>query len=66
MYASGSYGAVRALTDARFRDRNAAYLQERFGSAEAFCILSRVQVQPGAALTPDWSLPDNRLFEWSR
>src|SRR5207237_5875818 len=29
MYGSGSFGAVRALTDARFRDRNAQYLAER-------------------------------------
>jgi hypothetical protein len=66
MYSSGSYGAVRALTDARFRDRNAAYLQQRFGDSETFCILSRVRVAPGAPLTPDWTVPENRLFEWSR
>jgi hypothetical protein len=66
MYSSGSYGAVRALTDARFRDRNAAYLQERFGDNKTFCILSRVRVAPGAPLTPDWTKPANRLFEWSR
>jgi len=28
--------------------------------------LTRVQVENGAALTPDWTIPDNRLFEWSR
>lgn len=66
MYSGGSYGAVRALTDARFRDRNAAYLQERFGDKKTFCILSRVRVAPGAPLTPDWTKPANRLFEWSR
>jgi hypothetical protein len=66
MYAAGCYGAVRALTDARFRDRNAAYLQERFGDSETFCILSRVTVASGAPLTPDWTAPANRLFEWSR
>jgi hypothetical protein len=66
MYSSGSYGAVRALTDARFRDRNAAYIQERFAGCESFCILSSVRVVRGAALTPDWTLPENRLFEWSR
>lgn len=65
MYSAGSYGAVRALTDARFRDRNAAYLRQRFGSSESFCILSRVRVEPGAPLTPDWTIPANRLFEWS-
>lgn len=66
MYSSGSYGAVRALTDARFRDRNAAYIQERFGGSDTFCVLSRVMVERGAALTPDWSLPESRLFEWSK
>jgi hypothetical protein len=66
MYSSGCYGTVRALTDARFRDRNAAYLQERFADSDSFCILSRVRVEAGAALTPDWTVPENRLFEWSR
>ena len=66
MYSSGSYGAVRALTDARFRDRNAAYLQDRFAGSQSFCILFRVQVEPGAPMTPDWSVEANRLFEWSR
>jgi hypothetical protein len=66
MYSSGSYGAVRALTDARFRDRNAAYLHERFGGSESFCILSRVVIASGTPLTPDWTVPENRLYEWSR
>ena len=66
MYSGGTYGAVRALTDARFRDRNAAYLQDRFAGSESFCILSRVQILPGAPLTPDWTDETNRLFEWSR
>lgn len=66
MYGRGTYGAVRALTDQRFRDRNAQYLQETFGDSDAFCILSRVTVENGKALTPDWTLPHTRLFEWSR
>jgi hypothetical protein len=66
MYSSGCFGAVRALTDARFRDRNAAYLQDRFGASESFCILSRVRVEAGVAVTPDWTVPESRLFEWSR
>jgi hypothetical protein len=66
MYSPGSYGVVRALTDTRFRDRNAAYLRDRFGDSETFCILSSVKIQPGAALTPDWTVAENRLFEWSR
>jgi len=66
MYGSGTYGAVRALTDARFRDRNTEYLRSRFGDSDSFCILTRVQVENGAALTPDWTIADYRLFEWSR
>jgi hypothetical protein len=66
MYGRGTYGAVRALTDERFRDRNAQYLREAIGDSPAFCILSRVTVETGTALTPDWTLPQTRLFEWSR
>lgn len=66
MYGRGTYGAVRALTDERFRDRNAQYLRDTFGDSSAFCILIRVTVENGKALTPDWTLPHTRLFEWSR
>ncbi len=66
MYGRGSYGAVRALTDERFRDRNMEYIQARFASSEAFCILTRVAVKNTSTLTPDWTLPETRLFEWSR
>jgi hypothetical protein len=65
MYGRGTYGVVRALTDERFRDRNAKYLRETFGDSDAFCILTRVTVVNGRALTPDWTLPETRLFEWS-
>jgi hypothetical protein len=66
MYGRGTYGVVRALTDERFRDRNAEYLQETFGNSEAFCLLTRVTVEHGVTLTPDWTLPDTVLFEWFR
>jgi transcriptional regulator with XRE-family HTH domain len=65
MYGRGTYGVVRALTDARFRDRNADYLRSRFGSSDTFCILSRVPIVDGATLTPDWTTGDYTLFEWS-
>lgn len=64
MYAGGTFGAVRALTDARFRDRNTRYAKDRFDQCEAFCILTRVRIERGAPLTPDWTLEENRLFEW--
>src|SRR5262249_46239117 len=66
MYGRGTYGAVRALTDEPFRDRNMEYIQGRFANSEAFCILTRVTVERGVAMTPDWTKPGTVLFEWSR
>ncbi|TDC76538.1 helix-turn-helix transcriptional regulator [Actinomadura sp. 7K507] len=65
MYGSGTFGAVRATTDANFRDRNTAYIRERFGGSEAFLVVTRVVVENGAPLTPDWTLEENRHFEWA-
>lgn len=61
----GVLGAVRALTDGRFRDRNAEYLAERFGDSDSYSILMRVQLVGGAVVTPDWTQPEVRLHEWS-
>jgi transcriptional regulator with XRE-family HTH domain len=66
MYGRGTYGAVRALTDANFRDRNTEYLRSRFGGSDTYCILSRIPIVNGATLTPDWTVGDRRCFEWSR
>jgi len=66
MYGRGTYGCVRALTDAYFRDRNSAYLKSRFGDSDSYCVLSRIPIVHGATLTPDWTLGDNTLFEWSK
>jgi transcriptional regulator with XRE-family HTH domain len=63
MFGRGTYGVVRALTDLRFRDRNEEYLADRF-SGEEFGILTRVLIVNREALTPDWTQPANRLFEW--
>jgi transcriptional regulator with XRE-family HTH domain len=65
MYGLGVWGVVRALTDARFRDRNEEYLKERFSSQDAYGILMRVLVFNGVeAVTPDWTVEANRLHEW--
>jgi hypothetical protein len=61
----GVQGAVRALTDERFRDRNADYLAERFGGSESYSVMMRVLVVDGSVVTPDWSRADMRLHEWS-
>lgn len=66
MYGRGTYGAVRALTDVRFRDRNAEHLRSQFGNSETYCVLSRVPVVLGVTVTPDWTSGDHTLFEWSR
>jgi transcriptional regulator with XRE-family HTH domain len=60
----GTYGAVRALTDARFRDRNERHLRTRFAGTDTFSIISRVEVFLSAAVTPDWTKPEDLLHEW--
>lgn len=65
MYGRGTYGTVRALTDPRFRDRNADYLASRFGDAQTYCLLTRVRIVNGATITPDWAKKKDPLFEWS-
>ncbi|OLF16287.1 helix-turn-helix domain-containing protein [Actinophytocola xanthii] len=64
MYQRGTYGAVRALTDAKFRDRNDEYLRTRFGERRTFSVLCRVPVVNHQVITPDWTIPEIRLHEW--
>jgi transcriptional regulator with XRE-family HTH domain len=64
MFARGTYGAVRTLTDARFRKRNADYVRSRFPRERAFSILARVPILNGEVVTPDWTVAENRLHEW--
>ncbi|MCE6993366.1 XRE family transcriptional regulator [Saccharothrix sp. S26] len=63
-YGRGTLGVVRALTDSRFRDRNAEYLGQRFAGLASYSVLTRVMVVNGQVVTPDWNLPYFRLFEW--
>ena len=63
-YGRGTLGVVRALTDVRFRDRNAEYLKQRSAGLASYSILTKVQVVNGQVVTPDWNVPDSRLFEW--
>jgi hypothetical protein len=64
-FGRGVYGAVRTLTDARFRNRNSAYVEARLETADAISILTRVLIVRGEVLTPDWTRPNLRLHEWS-
>jgi len=66
LFGRGTLGVVRALTDARFRERNEAYINSRFAGFDAFSILTRVPVQRGLTVTPDWTRPTARLHEWPR
>jgi hypothetical protein len=60
----GTLGAVRALTDPRFRSRNEEYIKQHFSRSDKFSIVSRVYMVSGEVVTPDWTLPDIRLHEW--
>ncbi|MFS8101206.1 helix-turn-helix domain-containing protein [Lentzea alba] len=64
MYQRGTFAAVRALTDSRFRERNHAYVRHRFQGNDTFSIMSRVRMVPGNVVTPDWANPEHRLHEW--
>jgi len=65
MFGRGTYGAVRALTDGRFRDRNAKFLLDHFGGFEGFSVLARVRItKKGETVTPDWTVAENVLHEW--
>jgi hypothetical protein len=64
MYSRGSYGVVRALTDPKIQERNAAYINRRFSSADTYSIVSRVKIVANEVVVPDWTLDEIRLHEW--
>ena len=64
MFGRGTLGAVRALTDAKFRDRNEDYLRGRFDGQVSYSMITRVTIANRQVVTPDWTESDNRLFEW--
>ncbi|HCU49701.1 MAG TPA: hypothetical protein DGG94_07865 [Micromonosporaceae bacterium] len=64
MFGRGTYGAVRALTDAMFRDRNEAHIRHHFEDLDTFSILMRVPIVNRIVVTPDWTVPGTRLYEW--
>ena len=61
---AASSGSVRALTDLNIRERNEAYLAERFPGG-SFALLLRVPVEGGRTISPDLEIESNRLYEWS-
>jgi hypothetical protein len=64
-YGRGTYAAVRTLTDPRFRDRNRAYIEQRYGPEDAYSILARASIVAGEVITPDWTQDGTVLHEWS-
>jgi transcriptional regulator with XRE-family HTH domain len=64
MYSRGSYGAVRALTDLKIQERNAAYVARRFAGLETYSIVCRVKIVANEVVVPDWTADDMRLHEW--
>jgi hypothetical protein len=64
MYGRGTYGAVRALTDVKFRERNDDYARDQLDRHDSYSLLMRVQVVDGEVLTPDWTVAETRLHEW--
>jgi transcriptional regulator with XRE-family HTH domain len=64
-YGRGTYAAVRTLTDPRFRDRNRAYLEQRYRPRDTYSILARVSIVAGEVITPDWTKDGTVLHEWS-
>jgi transcriptional regulator with XRE-family HTH domain len=60
MFSRGTYGAVRAFTDATFRARNEQWLAKAL-DPEDFWILFRVSVLADATITPDLSRASIRL-----
>ncbi|HEY6310364.1 MAG TPA: helix-turn-helix transcriptional regulator [Streptosporangiaceae bacterium] len=61
----GVHGAALAFSDPHVRDANWRYLTEAFGDADTFILLMRVPVRNEAALPPNLSDEDVRLYEWS-
>lgn len=65
-YGRGTYAAVRTLTDPRFRDRNRAHLERRYGPGDTYSILARADVVAGEVITPDWTRDGTVLHEWRK
>jgi transcriptional regulator with XRE-family HTH domain len=62
VFSRGTYGAVRAFTDANLRTRNERYIQARFSDVNDFWIMFQVPVYGGQqTVTPDFERAFLRL-----
>jgi len=66
IHGRGTLGAVRALTDARFRDGNAEFVRSTFAEARNYGVLMNVTVLDGKVVTPDWTQQETVLDLWPR
>ena len=64
IHSRGVLGAVRSLTDKRLRESNERYVAREFPDSKQFCILMRVQVIEGVAMTPDFGTAGTVLYQW--
>ena len=60
-FTRGTYGAVRAFTDAHLRTRNERYVRGHVASENDFWMLIHVPVIAGRTITPDLERPFHRL-----
>lgn len=61
----GVHGAALAFSDPHVRDTNLRYLTDTFPGTDTFSILMSVPVRNDAALPPNLSNDNVRLYEWS-
>jgi transcriptional regulator with XRE-family HTH domain len=61
VFSRGTYGVVRALTDANLRARNERYIVEHFADPSQFWMVLQVPVFAGETITPDLARPFLRL-----
>ncbi len=64
IHSRGVLGAVRSLTDRRLRESNERYIARNFPDGQRFCILMRIQVIEGVAMTPDLGIAGTVLYQW--
>jgi hypothetical protein len=61
----GVHGAALCFTDSHVREDNERYIEDKFGSTEAFCVVMKVPIANNAALPPNLWRENIRLWEWS-
>jgi transcriptional regulator with XRE-family HTH domain len=65
LYGRGVLGAVRALTDGTFRERNTQFVRQTFPADSTFSVLFKVEPYEDTVHTPDWTQKGTVLHTWS-